>query len=642
MCGIAGFIGLGSSFDFSKVAQNMGKALEHRGPDSNGQWIDEQYSVALIHQRLSIIDLSMQGHQPMHSVCQRYVMVFNGEIYNHQALRLRLQEMESISWRGHSDTETLLCAFRLWGIEKTLAAIIGMFAIALWDRQEKKLYLMRDRMGEKPLYYGFVNGHFVFSSELKAFKSYPTFKPEIHLDALYQYLALDYIPAPLTIYQNIFKLKPGCYFEIGLQSEIKIRPYWQLAEVLERAKQYPLLDEKMAIEQVKASLMESVKIQGMSDVPLGAFLSGGIDSSCIVALMQAQSQQPIQTFTIGFAEKPYDESPFARRVAKHLGTEHHDCILRLQDCKNMIPNLAKIYDEPFADSSQIPTFFVSQMARKKLKVALSGDAGDEIFGGYSRYQLVPQAWKYLKYFPKTMRKIIGQGMMRPSMDFYDQMTRILPKPYQLSHLGQKIYKLGQRLAKLEQVDDLYFSMLTQSIDPISLLSKEHQFRAGFFQKRNDHHFDNIVDYMMYTDSIYYLPDDILTKVDRASMAVSLETRVPFLDPRVIELAWRLPQEMKIRQGQGKWILRQILQEYLPLELIERPKMGFGIPLSSWLRGDLKSWVESLIDPQKLSEQGLLNTVKVQKMWQEHVSLERDWSSSLWNICMFQAWYEEHF
>lgn len=641
MCGIAGFIALGSAFDFAKVAQNMGKALEHRGPDSSGQWLDEQNPVALIHQRLSIVDLSIHGHQPMHSVGQRYVMVFNGEIYNHQSLRLRLQEIEPITWRGHSDTEILLSAFRLWGVEKTLAQIIGMFAIALWDKQEKKLYLIRDRMGEKPLYYGFVDGHFIFSSELKAFKFFPGFKPEINLDALQQYLALDYIPAPLTIYQNIFKLSPGCFFEIGLQSEMKVHQYWQLLNVIERAQQNPIVDEAMAIEQVKASLLESVKIQGMSDVPLGAFLSGGIDSSCIVALMQAQSERAIQTFTIGFDEKQFDESAFAKKVAKHLGTEHHDLILRLQDCQKLIPHLAKIYDEPFADSSQIPTFFVSQMARQKLKVAISGDAGDELFGGYSRYHLVPQAWKYLKCFPKAMRKMMGQAMMRPSMDLYDQMNGLLPTAYRFSHLGQKIYKLGVRLATLENIDDLYFSMLTKSIDPITLLAKEHQFRSGFFQKRNIKHFVNIVDHMMYLDSMYYLPDDILTKVDRASMAVSLETRVPFLDPRVIEMAWRLPQDMKIRAGQGKWILRQILQEYLPLELIERPKMGFGIPLSTWLRGDLKPWVEALIEPQKLSAQGLLNSFLIQKMWQEHVSLQRDWSACLWNICMFQAWYEEH-
>jgi asparagine synthase (glutamine-hydrolysing) len=641
MCGIAGFIGLGSVFDFSIVAQNMGKALKHRGPDSNGQWIDEQHQVALVHQRLSIIDLSVHGHQPMHSVCQRYVMVFNGEIYNHQMLRSHLEEMEPIVWRGHSDTETLLCAFRLWGVPKTLSLIIGMFAIALWDRQEKKLYLMRDRIGEKPLYYGFVNGHLVFSSELKAFKHFPGFKPEINLDALYQYLALDYIPAPLSIYQNIFKLKPGTYFEIGYQSETKVHDYWRLQDVVEQAKKNPLMDESLAVEQVKASLTESVKIQGISDVPLGAFLSGGIDSTTVVALMQSQTPKAIQTFTIGFDEKSFDESSLARQVAKHLGTEHHELILRLQDCQNMIPALAKIYDEPFADSSQIPTFFVSQMAHQKVKVAISGDAGDELFGGYSRYQLVPKAWQTLKYFPKHLRKMIAQGVMLPSMDFYDQINSLLPASYQLSHLGQKVYKLGNRLASFENVDDLYFSMLTKSIDPIALLAKQHQFRTGFFQKRELNRLEDIVDRMMFLDSIYYLPDDILTKVDRASMAVSLETRVPFLDPRVIEMAWRLPKEMKIRHGKGKWVLRKILQEYLPIDLIERPKMGFGIPLCAWLRGDLKAWVESLIEPHKLAMQGLLNPEYVQKMWREHQSGQRDWSSFLWNICMFQAWYEEH-
>lgn len=642
MCGIAGFIGLNATFDVINVAQKMGDVLGHRGPDSAGLWRDNADGVILVHQRLSILDLSNQGHQPMLSFCGRYALIFNGEIYNHLSIRQDLEKFTNIIWRGHSDTETLLAAFSLWGIQKTLSVISGMFAIALWDRKDKKLFLIRDRMGEKPLYYGFINGHFIFSSEIKAIKCFPGFHPEINKDAFYQYLSLDYIPAPLTIYQNIFKLQPAFCLEYSINSGVANYSYWDLSDIATNSKKELFVDDNSAIEAVKICLQKAVKSQSLSDVPLGVFLSGGIDSTSIAALMQAQSSNPIKTFTVGFENKDFDESSYASAIAKYLGSEHHEYILTSKDCISLLPKLINIYDEPFADSSQIPTYFVSKIASEHVKVVLSGDGGDELFGGYYRYNMVPKAWQKLKHAPFFTRKMIGKILESPSHNFYDKFNNILPSHYKSSRLGEKIQKLGGRLSHVRSINELYASFLVKENKPEFILKNLYPFREPFYKNRQTFIFDNIVDNMMLIDSKYYLPDDILTKVDRASMAHSLEARVPFLDPSLIELAWRVPLHMKIRNNSTKWILRKVLEEYLPSYLINRPKMGFGIPIANWLRGDLCPLVDSLLNKQKMLEQDLFDAEKIQKIWQDHRTCKRDWSSTLWNVAVFQSWYEENF
>lgn len=642
MCGIAGFIKHNPKFDIDEIAKKMDDSLLHRGPDSRGIWLDKEAGITLLHRRLSILDLSIHGHQPMLSFCGRFVIIFNGEIYNHLQIRKQLEKANNIIWRGHSDTETLLTALSIWGVAKTLENIIGMFALALWDKKTKKLFLARDRAGEKPLYYGFIDGGFVFASELKTFKCYPNFKAEINMDSLYQYLSLDYVPAPLTIYQNIFKLKPGTYLEFAADFEIIQHKYWDLAKVITAAKQDTFADPKNAICAVKNALHESIKGQVLSDVPLGAFLSGGIDSSCVAALMQEQNSSAIKTFTIGFENKAFDESLYARQVSKHLGTEHHEMILQASDCIDLVPNLMKIYDEPFADSSQIPTYFVSKLASQTVKVALSGDGGDELFGGYSRYGLVPKFWNKIKLLPYFARKILAQCILSTSSDIYQKINNYLPKSYKFNHLSDKAYKFGARLHSINSAKDFYVSLLTKDYKAQNFLKNTYPFRKPFYENDREFIFDNIVDNMMFVDSIYYLPDDILTKVDRASMAWSIEARAPFLDARLIDLAWQLPLNMKINKGKSKWVLRQILQDYLPDNLINRPKMGFGIPLSEWLRKDLSSWLSDLLGEQRIIAQNIFDITKIHNILHEHQTGKKDWAPFLWNMAIFQSWYGENF
>ena len=646
MCGISGFlITNGSVFgSLEAVASRMALGISHRGPDDAGAWADVQAGIAMGHRRLSIVDLSAAGHQPMQSACGRFVTAFNGEVYNHLALRAELDaSSQAPAWRGHSDTETLLAGFSVWGVTATLQRAVGMFAIALWDRAERRLTLARDRLGEKPLFYGWVRGAFVFGSELKAIRAFPGFDNPISRDVLALYLQHNVVPAPYSIYQDIFKLEPGCLISLDASSlakkTVNTDPYWLLADAVRAGLTNPIQSETDAVAELDSSLREAVALQAVADVPLGAFLSGGVDSSTIVALMQAQSSRPVKTFTVGFDESGFDESPHALAVSQHLGTEHHTLRVTAADAQAVIPLLPGMYDEPFADSSQIPTYLVSKAARQHVTVALSGDAGDELFGGYNRYFWGQRVWSRLGWMSPNLRQALGTGIQHIPIATWDALGLVLPGAHAVSRLGDKAHKLAHRLKTVETVDDLYRSLVTewpQGADLVrgagKLPTKLHNASLVAGVPEAEHR-------MMLWDTLTYLPDDILTKVDRAAMSVSLETRVPFLDHRVVELAWRLPLQMKIRRGQGKWALRQVLYNYVPRELIERPKAGFGIPVGQWLRGPLRDWAEELLDEARLEREGYLNVTTIRQVWLEHLSGRYDWTSRLWTVLMFQAWLE---
>jgi asparagine synthase (glutamine-hydrolysing) len=639
-----------SKATLSYIAKRMSNSLLHRGPDDSGSWWDEELGLALSHRRLSIIDLSPAGHQPMSSTSGRFVIAFNGEVYNHQDLRAQLIAEEGVfSWFGHSDTETLLAGFEHWGLEATLQRSVGMFAFALWDRQTKTLTLTRDRLGEKPLYYGWSGGAFLFGSELKALRAYPEFDGVVCRDALSQYLRFTYVPAPFSIYQGIFKLEPGCMLILqgsppkeapsnplrpgDTHYSIRIHRWWALKDSVEKGVDN-VSSEIELITKLESTLIDAVSLQSLADVPLGAFLSGGVDSSIIVALMQQQAREqdgdPVKTFTIGFDECDFDESPFARAVAQHLGTEHHEMRVTAQMAQDLIPTLPSMYDEPFADSSQIPTHLVCKAARQHVTVALSGDAGDELFGGYNRYFWGPRIWSRLAWLPYPVRQFLGKALTAVPATKWDGVGSKLG----VVRPGEKLNKLGRAVKGVRNLDDLYMSLVTEWQDPASVVKW-----AGGKVNAVIHVPDNLsaAERMMYLDSMSYLPDDILCKVDRAAMSTSLETRVPFLDHRVVELAWRLPLHMKIRGNQGKWALRQVLYKHVPRDLIDRPKAGFSIPMGQWLRGPLRDWAESLIDEQRLQSEGYFYPGPIRTKWTEHLSGHRDHTPSLWAVLMFQAW-----
>lgn len=674
MCGFAGFLNNGQvtgGMDYSSmtmVATRMALAITHRGPDDAGNWADAQAGIALGHQRLSIVDLSAAGHQPMASDSGRYVMAFNGEIYNHLELRA---ELEGITWRGHSDTETLLAGFEAWGLEATLKKTVGMFAIALWDKQDKKLALARDRFGEKPLYYGWVgsgaNAAFVFGSELKALRAYPGFANPVNREALALYMRFTYVPAPHSIYQNIFKLEPGCMLTasggVPVAHNAPLRPpatlggltlhrWWALADVVTAGAQNQITDEAQALQALEHRLKDAVQLQSLADVPLGAFLSGGVDSSTIVALMQQQSTRPVKTFTVGFEEAGFDESPHARAVAQHLGTDHSELFVTAAEAQAVIPSLPAMYDEPFADSSQIPTHLVCKAARQQVTVALSGDAGDELFGGYNRYFWGPRIWNRLAWLPYPARQALGALIRSVPVAGWTALGQpvnaLLPGSKGIAQAGDKAHKLAARLRGVRNLDDLYLSLVSEWQDPASVVRGEGgctvvEAPSMLADPLPQSVLASAADSplrMMYRDSTTYLPDDILCKVDRAAMATSLETRVPFLDHRVAELAWQLPLHMKIRGKEGKWALRQVLYKYVPRELIERPKAGFGIPVGQWLRGPLRDWAEGLLDRQRLQAEGYFHAAPIRAKWTEHLSGQRDHTASLWAVLMFQAWLEK--
>lgn len=651
MCGIAGFWSTGALPDAGVLAR-MADTLVHRGPDDAGGWVDESAGIGLAHRRLSILDLSPAGHQPMVSASGRYVIVFNGEIFNHLELRATLESFTLPSqgggnkggWRGHSDTETLLAAFESWGVEATLKKCVGMFAFALWDRETRTLTLARDRLGEKPLYYGWQKGVLLFGSELKALKAHPAFVGEIDRDALTLFLRHSAIPAPYSIYQGIHKLPPGTFLQLHAgQKDARPVAYWSVLSVAEAGQRNLFRGgDTEAVAELERLLGQAVGGQMLADVPLGAFLSGGIDSTTVVALMQAQSARPVKTFTIGFNETGYNEAEHAHAVARHLGTEHTELYVIPQDAMDVIPSLSAIYDEPFADSSQIPTCLVSRLARQHVTVNLSGDGGDELFGGYNRYFWARNIWRKLGWMPRPLRAAVAGVLTTvPPASWntaFQKLERWLPARLRYANPGDKLHKVAEILA-VRSPEEIYLGLVSHWKNPAQLVPGSHEpltlltdpaYRADLpgFEHR-----------MMYLDTVTYLPDDILTKVDRAAMSVSLETRVPLLDHRVVEFAWSLPLHMKIRHGQGKWLLRQVLYRHVPQAMMERPKMGFGVPIDQWLRGPLKPWAEALIEPDRLRREGLFDPAPIQRKWLEHQAGARNWSYYLWDVLMFQAWKE---
>ncbi len=659
MCGLAGFWGVGgnksSTDELNSAVVSMASVLDSRGPDGSGSWVDPLFCIAFGHRRLAVLDLSAAGHQPMQSYSSRYTISFNGEIYNHLLMRAELKEAGGIrKWRGYSDTETLLAAIEHWGVEDTLKRSVGMFAFALWDSESRKLTLARDRFGEKPIYYGWSGSGeksaFVFASELKAIRAYPGFTASVSRASLSQYIRFTYVPAPLSIYEGIFKLEPGCMLSIKdappryaptdpIQAgqhydSLEIRRWWSLEEGVVRGRDKQFGSEVATINELESTLSQALEGQSTADVPLGAFLSGGVDSSTIVALMQSQSSQRVKTFTVGFDETGFDESPHALAVADHLGTNHQEIRVSSKIAQDVIPSLSWMYDEPFADSSQIPTHLVCKAARQHVKVALSGDGGDELFGGYNRYFWASKIWNRLAWLPFPLRRLLGGAVEAIPAEVWDGASGVTG----VSRLGDKAHKLGRRLGSVKSMDDLYWSLVSEW-DPASLVRRVGQASPSPWESNNGLPEGlNSVERMMFRDTVTYLPDDILCKVDRAAMACSLETRVPFLDHRVVELAWSLPLNMKIRGNTGKWILRQILYKYVPKELIERPKAGFAIPIGQWLRGPpLRDWAESLLGEARLRQEGYFHPEPIRKVWEEHLTGRRDHTPKIWTILMFQAW-----
>lgn len=653
MCGFAGFMGAGpfpAKGEPTALLKRMADSIMYRGPDDAGYWCDGERGIALGHRRLSILDLSPAGHQPMQSSAGRYVIAFNGEIYNHLMMR---QELESagtaLVWRGHSDTETLLAGFDAWGIQATVERAVGMFAFAVWDRQMGSLTLGRDRIGEKPLYYGWQGrgnrAVFLFGSELKALRAHPVFENVIDRGALCLQMRHSYIPAPHSIYRGIAKLPPGCLLTVSAAlPEPKLATYWSGARQVVAGAASPFGGTPdQAVDHLETLLKDAVGAQMMADVPLGAFLSGGVDSSTIVALMQAQSSRPVKTFSIGFHEEGYNEAEYAKAVARHLGTDHTELYVNAAQAQSVIPRLQSMYDEPFSDSSQLPTFLVSQLAREHVTVSLSGDAGDELFCGYTRYQLAAKLWKTINAAPLPLRRLVARGITSVPVESWtrmaDTMARYLPRSMRLANTGDKLHK-GAKVITSPTLDALYLGLVSHCDDPASLVIGGTEPPTLLKGKAPSLSGLDGIQRMMALDLLTYLPDDILVKVDRAAMSVSLETRVPFLDHRVVEFAWTLPQSMKLRDGVSKWALRQVLYRHVPKALIERPKMGFGVPIGSWLRGPLRDWCETLLDESRLRREGFFDPAQVTRKWHEHLSGQRNWQYHLWDVLMFQSWIEQ--
>jgi asparagine synthase (glutamine-hydrolysing) len=643
MCGISGFLGAGD-VDFKAALSAMSDRLTHRGPDAEGQWFDQTYGLAMGHRRLAIVDLSEAGHQPMISPSGRYVTVFNGEIYNHLSLRERLSKDNiEVRWRGHSDTESMLAAVDVWGLQETLEAAVGMFAFALWDRQESCLYLARDRFGEKPLYYGWNRGVFLFGSELKALRAFPGFDAKINLDAVALFLRYNYVPCPWSIWKGIGKLPPGNVLKVSLsRQEAEPIPYWSLADVLSKRPNesvFPSYEE--ASIALESRLSDTLEKQMLADVPLGALLSGGVDSSAIVALMQAHSRRPVRTFSIGFDDKRFDESTHAATVASHLGTDHTELVMTPRDVLDAVPRMPSLYDEPFADSSQLPTSLVMALAKEHVSVALTGDGGDEVFGGYNRYLLAPKLWRIIKILPLPLRRRFSQLVLRIPVHMWAKVEKVLGPILGQVNVADKLHKLAGRLEHARNVDELYVALVTEWQNAETVVPGSESVRT-LLQDMNE--WPSLLDSqsrMMALDTLTYMPDDILVKVDRAAMGVSLETRAPFLDHRIVEFAWSMPLDYKISAGQGKRILKDVLYRYVPSEMVDRPKMGFGVPLDDWLRTDLREWAERLLSPQRLALTGILKVDVIRDIWRRHLSGERAFGHRLWSVLMLQAWLEEN-
>ena len=651
MCGICGFLDTNrdtSESDLKNIISGMSISIQHRGPDADGKWIDQHHGVALGFRRLSILDLSVRGHQPMSSQDGRYKIVFNGEIYNFAALRKQLEKWGH-NFLGGSDTEVMLAAFTKWGLVEAIKKFNGQFAFALWDQEEKVLHLVRDRIGVKPIYYGWQRGVFLFASELKAIRAYPGFKAEIDRQALVEFLTYGYVPTPKSIYEGINKLEPGMIFSVDLSTSkgkgSKMR-YWNIPIPRDNARGgISELGPKEAILSLESLLLDSVKLRMVSDVPLGAFLSGGIDSSTIVALMQAQSSQSIKTFTIGFADEGFNEAHYAKDVAKYLGTDHTELYVTPAEAMNVVPDLPKIYDEPFADSSQIPTYLVSKLARRDVTVSLSGDGGDELFLGYNRYLWTQKIWRSASWLPTNIRKQLAGALSRFSSNSLESIYRILrptlPRRLRFPQMIEKFQKVTKLLA-MESPQDAYQSLVSFWLPGSNLVKGVPIQRNSGEPSWLNAEDTSFVMKMSHADIRTYLPDDILVKLDRASTATSLEGRVPFIDDhRVVEYALALPTSLKIREGKGKWILREVLKKYIPEEMMDRPKMGFALPIDSWLRGPLQAWAEELLSPGRIEAEGLLNSAPIQEKWLQHKTGKKNWHNHLWNVLMFQAWLEEY-
>ena len=651
MCGIVGLIA-GKSGSPNLVG-SLAEPLAHRGPDDSGVWVDETSGVGLGHRRLAVVDLTIEGHQPMPSSDGRWVISYNGEIYNHRALRAELDRAglaPAGGWSGNSDTETLVQAISAWGVEGALSRAAGMFAFGLWDRRHRKLYLARDRFGEKPLYYGWTGGDFVFGSELKAFTAHPRFENAVSRQSLQALLSRTHVPAPLSIYRQIFKLQPGCILEVDpaaarapveeppnegtLGGPLRLSRYWSYADVVERGLRQPIEDETEALAMLEDTLSRVITEQSVADVPVGAFLSGGIDSSTVVALYQKHSRVPVRSFTIGFEDSHFDEARYARAVAAHLGTVHHEQRVTAKEAAAVIPLLPTMFDEPFGDSSQIPTFLVSRFAREQVTVALSGDGGDELFAGYGRHREALRVWNQLRRVPLGARRAAAAVAAKAPFSLWMAADALMGTSRRSLFSG-KVHKGLELAANVRSFDQLYCAYLDQwplegpPVLDAGLDSPAFPLNPGFAAP------DAVR--MTYCDACSYLPDDILTKVDRATMAVSLEARVPFLDHRVAEVAAQIPMSMKLGPGGGKLILRRLLGRHLPQELFERPKSGFSMPIGDWLRGDLRDWAEDLLDARRMREDGFLDVARVHGRWRELLDRRRNAASGIWAILMFQSW-----
>lgn len=613
----------------------MADTLVHRGPDDSGTWVDPEAGIALGHRRLSIVDLSAQGHQPMASACERYYITYNGEIYNFKSVRRELED-EGWRFRGHCDTEVMLAAISSYGLEAALQKFNGMFAFALWDRRERVLHLIRDRLGEKPLYYGWSGSLFLFGSELKALRAHPGVRLEIDPEALSLYLRYGYIPAPHSIYRGIYKL-PAAHRVTVAADRTDARPvaYWRAQDVAERGVRDPFTgSDRDAEDELDALLRDAVAMRMQADVPLGAFLSGGVDSSTVVALMQSQSTVPIKTFTIGFNEPAFDEAVHAKAVAKHIGADHTELYVTPREAMEVIPALPILYDEPFSDSSQVPTYLISKLARTAVTVSLSGDGGDELFGGYSRYLRTQRIWNAVSAVPSGLKAGASRavGALRTT-----RSQSLVPAQLRVS-LDRKLERLATCVANTDP-DCVYTDVVSCWPAPSAVVLNAVEPRTLPTTVNGNLKLDHILDRMMYLDTVTYLPEDILVKVDRAAMGVSLESRIPLLDHRVVEFAWRLPRSMKLKGQTGKRLLRQVLYRYVPKELIERPKKGFGVPVGSWIRGPLRDWAEGLLNPRKIEAQGYFDSAIVRQTWDQHLSRAANWQDRLWNIIVFQAWLE---
>jgi asparagine synthase (glutamine-hydrolysing) len=642
MCGVAGFVDASGGWAQDKMEHIVGRMaarLRARGPDDAGTWVDPGAGVALGHRRLSIIDLSPAGHQPMTSASGRYVIAYNGEAYNFEEIR---KELEGLGrrFRGHSDTEVVVEAIDAWGIERTLARLIGMFAFAVWDRQERALTLVRDRLGIKPLYWGWSGGILLFGSQPSAFVEHPAWRPAVDRDALASYVRHNYVPAPLSIFRGIEKLEPGCLVTIGPDGTARRTRYWDLRGIAREGVADRLtLGDVEAADALDDLLRDAVKQRMIADVPLGAFLSGGIDSSTVVALMQAQSSIPVRTFSIGFHEDGYDEAVHAKAVAAHLATDHTELYVEPSHAIEVLPRMPEWYDEPFADSSQVPTFLVSELTRRHVTVALSGDGGDELFAGYNRYAWGEDLWRRFVRWPRALRFAAAALAEAVPPAGWDHVFRLLPRSVRPPQAGDKVHKLAG-LLKIGGREALYRRLVSQWGDPEAVVREGREVESVLWDPTVSRDIPDFTERMQFLDAVTYLPDDILTKVDRASMAVSLEARVPLLDHRVVEFAWRLPKSMKVRDGRTKWLLRQVLDRYVPRTLFERPKMGFGVPIDHWLRTELRDWAEGLLAEKRLREGGYFDPATVRRAWTDHLSGRHNLQYQLWTILMFEAWRDE--